>query len=85
MFTTIFPSFSELPVTPFFGLPILLLYDASTFKEHTANFAIEMDQVSTKVSSSTQKCVDFSGIFVFVIGPKIKELFQLFEGPGQVK
>ena len=32
LFATIFPSFSEFPVTPFSGLPIPLLYDASTFK-----------------------------------------------------
>ena len=49
---------------------------------HTANFAIEMIQVSTKISSWTQKC---GGIFVFLIEQKIKELFQLFEGPGEVK
>ena len=55
------------------------------FKGHTSNFAIQMDQVSTEVSSWTQTCVDFSGIFVFEIGPKIKDLFQLFEGPGEVK
>ena len=55
------------------------------FTGHTANFAIEIDQMSTEVLSSTQKCVDFSDIFVFEIGPKIKELFQLFEGPGEVK
>ena len=55
------------------------------FMGHTANYAIEMDQVLTKVSSWTQKCVDFSGIFISEIGPKLKELFQLFEGPGEVK
>ena len=32
LFATIFPSFGELPVTPFSGLPLPLLYDTSTFK-----------------------------------------------------
>ena len=51
----------------------------------TYSYVVEMDQESTKVSSWTQKCVDFSGIFVFEIGQKRNELFQLFEGPGEVK
>ena len=42
------------------------------FMGHTANFAIEMDQVSAKISSWTQKYVDISGIFIFEIGPKIR-------------
>ena len=52
---------------------------------HAANLAIEMIQVSTKTSSWTQKCVDSSDIFTLRIGQKIKELFQSFEGPGEVK
>ena len=55
------------------------------FMGHTANFAIEMDRVSNKASSWTQKCIDFSGVFVFEIGQKIKVLLQLFKGPGEVK
>ena len=39
---------------------------------HTANFAIKMIQESNKISSWMQKCVDFSGIFVFQIGQKQK-------------
>ena len=52
---------------------------------HTANFEIEMIQASTKISSWMQKCVDSSGTFVFGIGQKIKALFQIFQGPGEVK
>ena len=56
------------------------------FMGHTANLAIKMIQVLTKISSWTQKCVYFIGILVFFkIGRKIKELFKLFEGPGEVK
>ena len=46
------------------------------FVGHTANFVLKMIQVLTKISSWTQKCVDFSGTLVlFLIGQKIKELF----------
>ena len=56
------------------------------FTEHTANFAIKMIQVLTKISSWRQKCIDFSGMLVlFLIGQKIKELFQLFEGSDEIK
>ena len=49
----------------------------------TANFATEMIQVSTKISSRMQKCVASCDIFVSKTRQKVKELFQLFKGTGE--
>ena len=52
---------------------------------YTANFAIKMFQLTSGISSWAPFCVDSNGIFGFYIGHKIKELFNFFEGPSEVK